>query len=118
MDIISINRLDICCIIGCNPPERVNRQHIFVTVNLHCDCHAAGISDDLNDTVDYYALSQRIATLAEEGQFRLIEALAESICAHCLSIERVKAVDVIVEKPNAIKNAASASVSITREKKA
>ncbi len=113
-DILAINRLRIKCIIGCNPEERIKPQYVIVTVRLSCDCHTAGQSDRLEDTINYDQLAKRFTQLASDGNFHLIETLAEKIAALCLEDNRVQQVEVTVEKPGAIPQSDGAYVTITR----
>lgn len=114
MDTISINRLKINCIIGCNADERTTPQDIYVTAEMQVDCSKAGHSDNLEDTVNYSTISKAITALAINGQFKLIEALAENTATLCLGDHRIKSVTVTVEKPGGIRQGDSASVKITR----
>ena len=114
MDSIIINRLKVKCIIGCNPEERVNEQDLFISVDMHADTRKAGASDNLDDTVNYSAVSKQIAAIAIDGKFKLIEALAHSIAQHCLRDPRITSVTVTIEKPAALRMADAAIVRITR----
>ena len=114
-DHITIKKLRISCIIGCNPEERVKQQEVLVTTRLSCDCSKAGRSDRLEDTINYAKLSEQFIRIATEGQFNLIETLAERIAAFCLEDPRVSQVEVTIEKPAAIPQADYAAVTITRE---
>ena len=117
-DILAINGLRINCIIGCNPEERIKPQHVIVTARLNCDCRPAGLSDCLEDAINYDQLSRQFTQIASEGNFHLIEALAERIATLCLEDSRVQQVEVTVEKPGAIPMSNGAYVTITRGNKA
>ena len=114
-DDISIQGQRIKCIIGCNPEERITPQYVIVTVHLSCDCHPAGLSDRLEDTVNYHHLSQEFIRIATEGQFHLIETLAERIAVCCLKDRRIMQVEVTVEKPGALYMTDCAAVTIIRK---
>ncbi len=114
MDTISINRLKVRCIIGCNPEERVQEQDLFITVDMQTDTHKAGASDNLEDTVNYSSVAKSITAIAVNGKFKLIEALAHNIAVHCLNDKRITSVTVTIDKPAAIKLADAASITITR----
>ena len=114
-DIITIKNLRITCIIGCKPEERVTPQEVRVTTRIGCDCRLAGHSDRLEDTINYARLSEQFIRIATEGQFSLIETLAERIAAFCLEEPRVSQVEVTVEKPEALPLADYAAVTITRQ---
>lgn len=76
-------------------------QRFVVDVALELDLAPAGASDDLADTVDYGALSQRIHDLVAGAPRQLIEAVAADVADLCLADERVGAVEVVVHKPDA-----------------
>ena len=79
-------------------------------------CARPARTDALEDTVDYRAIKKRILHLVEESRFRLIEALAQSIADECLRDERVEQVEVVVEKPGALRFARTAGVEIVRSR--
>lgn len=116
MDKIHIRDILLRCIIGVNDDERREKQDVVISVTLHADLSKAGASDDFADTVDYKAVKQRIVALVEKSSYYLVEALAEAIARECLSIDRnVRRVDVLVEKPGALRFARTVGVEITRE---
>ena len=114
MDKIHIRDMALRCIIGVNEEERREKQDVVINVTLHGDLRAACKSDDFADTVDYKTVEQSIIALVEDSQFYLIEALAEAIAQACLGFDRVGQVDVLVEKPGALRFARTVGVEITR----
>lgn len=81
--------------------ERRDGQLFVVDVALDIDLRPAGASDDLNDTVDYGSLAKRLQAVVTGEPVDLLETLAERLAAVCLSDARVRAVDVVVHKPQA-----------------
>lgn len=79
--------------------EHEQGQDFTVDLTLELDLSPAAESDDLDRTVDYGTLSERVATLVEETRFDLIESLAARIADLVLEDERVQSVDVRVGKP-------------------
>lgn len=114
MDKIFIRELALNCIIGCYPEERNARQKIVINLEMRCDLRTAGRSDDLNDTVDYFAIKELIVQLAEESRFHLIESLADRIATIALADDKVQQVVVTIDKPGALQLAKSSAVEITR----
>jgi len=104
------------CVVGLNPDERREKQDVVINLVLTTDLRPAGMSDRLEDAVDYRAIKKGVVTLVEVSQFYLVEALAEQIAAYCLGFPRVQAVTVRVEKPSALRFARSVGVEITRER--
>ena len=115
-DRVFIRDLAIRCIVGIDEEERREKQDVLVHLTMHTDLRKAGRTDALEDTVDYRAIKKRILRLAEESRFRLIEALAQSIADECLRDERVERVEVVVEKPGALRFARTAGVEIVRHR--
>ena len=111
---IFIRDLKLSCIIGCSPEERNSRQEIIVNLEMQCDLRTAGRSDNLNDTVDYFAIKESIIQLAEESRFHLIESLAEQMADIALADDKVKKVVVTIDKPGALQLAKSSAVEIIR----
>jgi dihydroneopterin aldolase/D-erythro-7,8-dihydroneopterin triphosphate epimerase len=116
MDKLYIRDLSVECIIGTRPEERRKKQPVLINVELECDLAPAGRSDDLQDTVNYSELQRQIAASAAEGEFFLIERLAEVVARICLADKLVVSSTVTVDKPGALANARSAAVCIRREK--
>ena len=100
MDCVRIKRLEIFARHGVLPEENVLGQKFLVSVDMHGDFAAAGQHDDLEASVNYAQVCQRITQVAQENTFALIERLAEVI-AETILIEYplVEKVDVEVEKP-------------------
>lgn len=116
MDRIHIRDILVRCIIGINDDERGNKQDVVIDITLHTDIREAGRTDDFAHTVDYSAVKGRVVELVEGSQFFLLEALAEAIAGVCLEFERVARVDVLVEKPGALRFARTVGVEISRER--
>lgn len=114
LDKITIQDINMRCIIGVYPDERREKQDVVVTVTLYADLSRAGRSDDVNDTVDYKSVKQAIVDLVENSSYQLVEALAQAIAEACLRFAGVKQVDVRVEKPGALRFARTVAVEISR----
>lgn len=111
---------DLCarCIIGVNREEREQKQEVVFNISLTCDLSAAAATDDLEKTVDYSRLKNRVVQFAEASDFYLIERLAGCVADLCLEDPRVSAVRVRVDKPGALTFARSVAVEIERTKEA
>jgi len=115
MDRIVISDLLIRCIIGIRDDERKEKQDVLINLILDVDLRKAGKSDRIEDSVDYRALNKQIMSMAENSQFYLVEALAQSVANICLSHPGVTEARVRVEKPAALRFARSVGVEITRK---
>ncbi len=115
-DKIIIRDLLVSCIIGTNPDERVNKQSVRLNIIVEADTSAAGASDKLKDALDYFLLVNKIVDHLEQSAYFLLEKMAEQITQICLSDALVKAVEVTIDKPEALENTRSVAVQIRREK--
>lgn len=115
-DKIRINDLALKCIIGINDWERTQKQDVLINVVLFADLNKACQSDDLKDSVDYKQVKQEIIAMVEKSSFYLIERMAGEITKICLSHSLIKAVQIMVDKPGALRFAKSVGIEIFREK--
>lgn len=116
MDKITIRDVALRCIIGIYPEERREKQDVLVTITLHANLAQAGRSDAVEDTVDYKAVNKAVINLVENSEYMLVEALAQAIADVCLSFGGVEQVNVIVEKPGALRFARTVEVEISRSR--
>jgi FolB domain-containing protein len=113
-DRILIKDLLLRAIVGINEEERRNRQDVLINITLYADTRLAGVSDDIDDAVNYRTITKRVIELVESSQFFLVEKMAAEIAAICLSDERVTRTCVRVEKPGALRFARSVGIEIER----
>ena len=84
---------------GVTPEERAAPQPFEVDVELVTDLQPAGVEDDLAQTVDYGAAFKICRELVEATDFRLLEAIAESLADELLrAFPRLSEVVVRVRK--------------------
>jgi len=98
-DLIELRGLQLTGICGALPEERHRAQPLEVDLDVSIDLRPSGISDSLNETVDYGAVCDVVAAIVAGGEPHLLEHLAEDIAAGVLGVdERVNAVTVGVRK--------------------
>lgn len=114
MDQLKLNGIEVECIIGDLPEERVREQRLLVDVALDIDLADAAASDRLDDTVDYALLVGGIREALEDAQCRLLERAAGVVADVCLSDPRVERVTVGVRKFGSVSGLGSAEVKVTR----
>jgi dihydroneopterin aldolase len=83
---------------GVLPEEQVRPQPFEVDIELLVDVRAAGVSDDLDDTVDYSAICDAVVRVVSSERYRLLERLATRIAEACRADPRVVGVVVEVRK--------------------
>jgi dihydroneopterin aldolase len=101
MDSIQVSGIRAYGYVGYLPEEKVLGQWFEVDLTLWLDLSAAGISDDISDTLDY---REAIAIVKEQittAKFDLVEKLVSAIADKILSLEKVSQVQVKLSKPAA-----------------
>jgi 7,8-dihydroneopterin aldolase/epimerase/oxygenase len=101
---------------GALPEEQERGQPFEVDLVVVSDLRSAGLSDALEDTVDYGALAHAVERVVTDERFHLLERLAERIADEVRADARVEEVTVTVRKlrPPVAVDLASAAVTITR----
>jgi len=103
---------------GVLPHETELGQEFVVDLAIEADLAPAGASDDLDDTIDYGALSQQVADVVAGAPMQLIEAVAARIADVVLAHPLALGVTVTVHKPSAPfpVPVGEAAVTITRRR--
>ena len=112
---LELNGIDVNCIIGERPDERVRTQRLRVDVSLTVS-DRAGETDELGDTVDYAALTEKIRAALVAAKCKMIERAARIVCDLCMEDEKVSAAKVRVTKAGAIAHLESAAAVIEAAK--
>ncbi|HTO00851.1 MAG TPA: dihydroneopterin aldolase [Microthrixaceae bacterium] len=98
-DVIRLRGLRLTGIVGVLPEERTRAQPLCIDLDLHVDLSAAGVSDALDDTVDYGAVCDLVAAVVAGSAPKLLERLASQIAGQVLDLDpRIDAVDISVDK--------------------
>jgi dihydroneopterin aldolase len=94
--------------------EAKNGQDFFVDLEIQIDLSKASVSDDLNDTVDYGALTNLVVEEITGERAQLIEKLAGRIADRIKnSYPEIKKISVTVHKPKAPVSAEVSDISVT-----
>jgi len=116
VDTVFVRALTIEAILGVHPWERENVQPVRISFAMTTDVRQAAQTDRIEHAIDYSAACTRVAALAREGKFQLVETLAEHVAQLLLREFPVQRVRVEVEKPAAIAAADSVGVSVERRR--
>ncbi len=112
---ISIVDLEVFYHVGVPAAERVQTQRLLVTLEMESDFSAAAKSDDIRDTIDYFAVTQRLLKFGDGHEWKLIEKLAADIADMVLAEFKPQSVTVEVKK-FPIPQARHVSVSLTKKR--
>ncbi len=97
-DAIELRGLRLSGICGVLPEEQTRPQPLVVDLDVVADLSVAGRSDDLDDTLDYGAITDEVARVVGTERFALLERLATRITDVVLADARVLQVTVTVRK--------------------
>ena len=105
--------------IGVLPEEQERAQPFEVDITLESDLSQPGLTDELNDTVNYAEVVEIVVNVIGGEQHQLLERVAQRLADEILLIEQVEAVNITVRKlrppvPHLLDYSA---VSIRRESK-
>lgn len=101
MDKMTLHRMEYYGYHGVFEEERKLGQRFYVDLELELDLQAAGLNDDLTQTVNYAEVHETVKNIVETKSFKLIEALAEHIASALLDTYTIiNAVTVKVTKPH------------------
>ncbi len=114
MDIIYLQHLSVETVIGVWEWERRIRQTLILDIELGLDTRQAGESDDLQFTVDYKAVTDRVRDFVSVSEFKLIEALAENIARILLAEFPVRWVRLKINKRGVLRHVRDVCVIIER----
>jgi dihydroneopterin aldolase len=115
MMLLELNGLEVDCVIGERPEERVRNQRLSLDVRLWISDDSAE-SDELSDTADYAALAEEIRAALVSAECRMIERAAKLAHEVCMANPRVFSAEVKVTKTGAIPHLFSASAVFPGDK--
>ena len=100
MDKLILRELHFVARHGVLPIETENSQNFSATLELEFPLADAGLTDQLDKTVDYCAVQAVVRSIIEGSHKRLIETLAESVARELLrAFPLISAVTVEITKP-------------------
>ena len=111
---ISIIDLEVFYRVGVPDEERAKAQRLLLTIEMDFNFSTAAKTDSIADTIDYFAVSQRLLKFGEGKNWKLIEKLAADICEMILAEFRPRTVSIEVKK-FPIPQARCVSMAITRQ---
>jgi dihydroneopterin aldolase len=99
-DILRLHNMTFHAYHGVFPEERVLGQKFQVDVELQLDLRVSGLSDNIQESIDYVQVYRKVQEIVEQQQYALLERLAEEIARSILSCFPAEGVTVSVRKPH------------------
>ena len=104
--------IDVDCIIGDRPEERLTPQRLVVDVRLDVTGDADR-TDRVEDTVDYAVLTEEIRTALVEARCQMIERAARLVCETCRRHPAVSRATATVTKGGVLPHLQAARVTLS-----
>ena len=114
---VFVRDLELMARVGIYEVEKRYVQRIVVSVDLTVFDDYDGVSDRLEDVVDYGRIVGAIRSIVDSEHFHLIETLAERIAAASLEDKRILGALVTVEKPDILPGCRSVGIAIERRRR-
>ncbi len=114
MDRVFIENLAVSAVIGVYDWERAVRQTVVLDLEMAWDIGAVAAGDGLEHALDYAAVSRHAEAYVQQGEFRLLETLAEHLAADLRRHFGIAWLRLRVAKPGAVPGAGSVGVIIER----
>jgi dihydroneopterin aldolase len=114
MDIIYLHGLKCECTIGVWEWEKAITQTLVLDIELASDAKKAAENDNLNDALDYQAVTERVQNFAKDNTFELIETLVEKLASLILADFDTPWVRIKLDKGQAVKGVKNVGVIIER----
>lgn len=114
MDIIYLSDLKIETVIGVYDWEREIKQSVILDLEMGTDIRRAAETDNIDDTLNYKAVSKRVIDFVEQSEFELVETLAERVVAIIREEFSVPWVRLRLNKKGAVSAAIDVGVIIER----
>ena len=105
MDKVRIESIKTSAIIGVYEYEHHEAQPLILDLELTTDFTPAFASDDLQDALDYDAITRRVRAFCESSRYQLLEALAGGIITLLMTHYSLEKVALTIRKPKALENA-------------
>ena len=114
MDRIFITDLQVDAVIGILPHERLAPQPLVLDLELAADVRTPAASGDIADALDYKALSDGVRAFVAASEERLLETLAERVCAFVRQEFGVAWLRLVLHKPEALDGPTDVGVIVER----
>lgn len=113
---LKINDLMVRTTIGVFDWEKQHKREVIINLTLDIAAEKSAVTDNLQDTLDYFQLTQKIIDALEPNTFNLIETVAQTVFNITIAEPMVKFANVSVQKPGFPRYAKSAEIIIEGNK--
>ncbi len=114
MDLVYIRELEVETVIGIYDWEREIRQRVCLDLEMGTDIRQAANTEDIDTTLNYKSVSDRLIAFIEQSEFLLVETMAEQIAEIVMNEFGVRWLRLRLGKPGAVPAAKDVGVIIER----
>ena len=114
MDIVDSKGLEVGTVIGIYDCEGEILQTVGMDIMMATDIQQAAASEDMDSTLNYKTVSDRLISFIETSEFLLVETMAEEIAQIILDEFGVRWLKLKLGKPGAVPMAQDVGVIIER----
>jgi len=112
--IIEIRGLELKARVGVPDGERSHPQRLLFDLRFAANDQPPDLGDEISRTVDYHAVSVRVAAIVEERPRKLIETLADDLAASLRLEFALRWIEITIRK-FILPNAEWVAVSLRRQ---
>ncbi|MDK9558886.1 dihydroneopterin aldolase [Marinobacter sp. M216] len=113
-DSVLIEGLVVETVVGVYDWERKVDQQLLVDLEMAWDNRIPGASDDVNDALDYSAVTERVVSCLQALRPQLLEHGAERLAAELQEVFGIAWLRLTLRKPGAVPAAQAVGVRIER----
>lgn len=114
MDTVIIEDLKVDAVIGVFDWEKQVQQPLHFDLDMAWDNHKPAQSDDLQDALDYGAVTQYVEDYVGSKQYELLETLLEGLASGLMQHFSIHWLAIRVRKPAVVPQARSVGIRIER----
>lgn len=114
MDIVYIRELEVETVIGIYDWEREIRQRVNLDIEMGTDISAAAATEEIENTLNYKSVSDRLISFISDSEFLLVETMAQEIADILMNEFGVRWLRLRLGKPGAVPAAKDVGVIIER----
>jgi FolB domain-containing protein len=96
--IIAVHGLEVSACVGVPDEERATPQRLLIDLSFAALSQPEKLHDDIELTVDYHAVSLRVAEVIADHPRKLIETLADEIAEELLSAFSLRWIEITIQK--------------------
>lgn len=113
---IGFKGLQVKCIIGVEPHERILKQDLLIDLKVETDLSRVFQTEDLKDTIDYRLLTDVCQNLATIVDYLVLEKYALDVIKELFKRFPITSVWISIRKPAALPNAEYALIEMKQDR--